>query len=121
MKKITLFLALMLTGIFFCQGQTEELMYDNEIGALTGWQSNVPERVFAVHMSPSGPCEVLSVSFYVKKEGFSEGIFFVSLFNWEGSAPATTAVYEQATAVIIQDWKEHPIEGNIIELTEILL
>ena len=49
-------------GTAYGNGETgEELIYDN--GVQTGFQAFVPERVFAVKMSPSGPCEVLFMQF----------------------------------------------------------
>lgn len=111
MKKITMLLAVLVVTATFSFGQTE-LIYDND--TYTGWQSFIPERIFAVHMSPTGPCEVLVLRYYVQKSGFSEGIFITSIHNWEGSQPAVNAVYEQGTAVIVEGWKEQNVEGDAI-------
>lgn len=111
MKKITMIFAALVVATSFSFGQTE-LFYDND--TYTGWQSFVPERIFAVHMSPTGPCEVLLLKYYVEKQGLSEGIFITSIHNWDGSQPAVNAVYEQATAVITEGWKEQNVEGDAI-------
>ena len=110
MKKITILFAAFFITASFSFGQTE-LYYDND--TYTGWQEYIPERTFAVHMSPSGPCEVLVLKYYVEKMGGSEGIYITTLYDWEGAQPAVNAVYEQPTAVIVEGWKEQLVEGDI--------
>lgn len=111
MKKITLLFAAFVMAVSFSFGQTE-IFYDND--TYTGWQNFVPERIYAVHMSPTGPCEVLFLKYYVNKSGFGEGIFITSIHDWEGSQPAVNAVYENGTFVVDEGWKEHNVEGDAI-------
>lgn len=110
MKKFTILFATLVITVSFSFGQTE-LYYDND--TYTGWQVHVPERVFAVHFSPTGPCEVLILKYYVDKVGLAEGVFATTLYNWEGTVPAEGVVYEQATFVVSEGWKEQNVEGDI--------
>jgi len=111
MKKLTLIIAFVFTVTIFCQSQVE-LFYDTD--NQTSWQGYVPEdtvqKVYAVHFSPTGACDVLAVKFYMKKLGASEGIFGIFLWPWEGTAPGVVSVYEEPDFVVVQGWKEHPIE-----------
>ena len=111
MKKITLLFTAFVVAVSFSFGQTE-ISYDDD--TYTGWQNFVPERIYAVHMSPTGPCEVLFLKYYVNKSGFGEGIFVTSIHDWDGSQPAVNAVYENATFVVDEGWKEQNIEGDAI-------
>ena len=108
MKKFTiLFAALILTAtISFGQ---HEIQYDQ--GVVNDWQVYAPDRVFAVHFSPIGPCQVIKLRFYLKKEGLQEGLFSGFLYEWEGSQPATDAVFEQASVVVEQYWKDMLVPG----------
>lgn len=112
MKKILLVLVIVFSAMLAGQGQdVDTLIYDE--GDYTAFQSFVPERVFAVKMSPSGPCEVLVMQFYVKKEGLSEGGFIPALYNWEDTKPATNAVYEGLSFIVPTDWKDVNVDGTI--------
>jgi hypothetical protein len=110
MKKITLTVVLFLTIISFGFSQTE-LIYDNNV--FTEYQALVPERVFAVRMSPESPCEVIAMKFLVKKEGLSEGAFIHLLYAWNDTEPAKNAVYENLSAIVLDEWKEVNVDGEI--------
>jgi len=113
MKKLLLFIVFVLSASTYYQIQAQvELIYDNNTH--TGWQEYIPESeyAYAVRMSPAEPCEVITLKYYLKKEGLAEGGFIAFMYEWEGSQPANEAVFEQVSAVIIETWKEIPA-GNI--------
>lgn len=111
MKNFIYSLAFIFIGILTSFGQSE-LIYDDDDNS--DWQVIVTEHAFAVKMSPTGPCEVLTLKYYVKKEGLSEGGFTALIFDWDTDEPAATAVYEQVGVVIIEQWKEHEVVGDLI-------
>jgi hypothetical protein len=111
MKTILYTLCFVLMGSLVSIGQTE-LSYDDDDNS--DWQGVVTEHVFAVKMSPTGPCDVLELKYYVKKEGLSEGGFTALIYDWDGDQPAATADYEQIGVVVIEQWKEHIVVGDVI-------
>lgn len=112
MKKNLLVLVVVFSAMLAGQGQdADTLIYDE--GDFTAFQSFFPERVFAVKMSPSGPCEVLVMQFYVQKDGGAEGAFVPALYNWEDTQPATNAVYEDLSVIVPTEWKDVNVDGTI--------
>lgn len=108
MKKITILFAVLVVTASFGFGQ-QEIQYDD--GIVNGWQVYAQESVFAVHFSPILPCEVIKLKFYLKKEGNNEGQFSAFLYEWEGSQPATEAVFEDTSEVAEQQWKQILVPG----------
>jgi len=102
-KLIFLFVALFIAAnsIF---SQTITLAYDN--GTYTGWTEYTATHEFAVRMSPSGPCEMVSIKFYMKKEGAAEGSYLGLIYEWEGEEPSETSIFEQGSLFIVgEGWK----------------
>lgn len=110
MKKFTMIIALTLVACSFGFGQVE-LIYDDDDNS--DWQGIITEHAFAVRMSPAEPCEVLTLKYYVDKQGASEGGFTALIFDWDTDEPAATALYEQIGFVIIEQWKEHNVVGDV--------
>jgi hypothetical protein len=112
MKRFTMIFALVFVTFSFGFGQVEELIYDDDDNS--DWQGIITEHAFAARMSPSGPCEVLMLKYYVDKQGASEGGFTALIFDWDTDQPAATADYEQIGVVITEQWKEHEVVGDLI-------
>ncbi len=81
-------------------GGTEELIYDNN--TTTGGYKYLGYTM-ATHMSPSGPCKVVTIKYYTTTEG-SSNTFNAKIFGWSGSQPSTTAVYERVCTGVNGDW-----------------
>jgi len=93
---------------------TEELIYDNDS----------PEGSYSYngytmssHMSPAGPCQILKLKYWTTIDGTNTG-FEPRIFNWLGTMPGTTIIYETTADAVDQDWMEVDISDQNITVNE---
>lgn len=91
-------------------GGTEELIYDNDV---TSGAYSYEGFTMATHMSPAGPCKVLSLKFYTSIDP-GDNTFNATLFEWEGTEPGTDIVYEEPATAVDGDWMEVDISSQNI-------
>ncbi len=91
-------------------GTIEELIYDN--GTNTGAYS-YNGYTMSTHMSPAGPCKVLTMKFYTTIQA-GDNDFNATLFEWDGSQPGLDIIYEENVTAIDQDWLEVDISAQDI-------
>ncbi|MCF8301903.1 MAG: T9SS type A sorting domain-containing protein [Bacteroidales bacterium] len=91
-------------------GETEELIYDN--GTATGSYS-YEGYTMATHMSPAGPCQVLTLKYYTTIED-GDNTFNTNVYEWEGSQPGTNLIYSGTETAIDDDWVEFDVSGENI-------
>ncbi|MCD4737312.1 MAG: carboxypeptidase-like regulatory domain-containing protein, partial [Bacteroidales bacterium] len=91
-------------------GTVEELIYDN--GVNTGAYS-YEGYTMATHMSPSGPCKVLVMKFFTSIQA-GDNTFNATMFEWAGTEPGTTIIYEEVATAIDDDWMEVDIASQNI-------
>ena len=94
-------------------GTIEELIYDNELP--TGAYS-YNGYAMSTHMSPQGPCQVLSLKYYVTLEG-GDGAFDAEVYGWEGSAPSTTLLHSVPANAVEEGWMEIDITAANLMVT----
>jgi subtilisin family serine protease len=93
-------------------GTQAELIYDNNVS--TG-AYKYPGYAMSTHMSPSGPCQVLSLKYYTTSEG-SGNQFYAKVFNWAGSQPGTTVLYNSTQTALNGNWVEVDVSGSGINV-----
>lgn len=107
MKKLTILFTMLLLSASFSFAQTE-ISYDND--EFTDWQEYVElNQSYAVRITPAEPCTVLSIKYYVKKEGNGEGIYWARVFDWEDTEPGAVSVFEDLNTIFalsFEGWKE---------------
>ncbi len=94
-------------------GSQEELVYDNNT---TTGSYKYPGYTMSTQMSPSGPCQILSLKFYTTLEG-SDNQFNAKVFNWSGSQPGTTELYNSTQTALDGDWVEVDVSGSGLNVT----
>ncbi len=94
-------------------GETEELIYDNDVA--TGAYS-YQGFTMSTHMSPSGPCQVLTLKYWTSIET-GDNDFDAKVFNWEGTQPGTDVLYESTETAVDQEWMEVDISGSNLNVT----
>lgn len=94
-------------------GTVEELIYDN--GTNTGAYS-YQGFTMSTHMSPSGPCQVLTLKYWTSIQA-GDNTFNATLFEWMGTEPGTTIIYEENVTAVDDDWMEVDISGQNITFT----
>ena len=94
-------------------GSEEELIYDNNT---TTGSYKYPGFTMSTQMSPTGPCQVLSLKFYTTNEG-SANQFNAKVYNWAGSQPGTTLLYSSTENAVNGEWVEVDVSGEGINVT----
>ena len=94
-------------------GTQEELIYDNNVS--TG-SYKYPGYTMATHMSPTGPCQVLTLKYYTTEEG-SDNQFYAKVFNWTGSQPGTTVLHNSTHITQNGAWVEVDVSGSGLNVT----
>ncbi len=94
-------------------GTIEELIYDNDVS--TGAYS-YNGYTMSTHMSPAGGCKVLKMKFYTTVQAGAND-FNATLFEWAGSQPGTTIIYEESATAVDDAWMEVDISGQNITFT----
>jgi subtilisin family serine protease len=94
-------------------GTEEELIYDNNVS--TG-SYKYPGYTMSTHMSPDGPCQVLTLKYYTTNEG-SDNQFYAKVFNWAGSQPGTTVLHNSTETAANGAWVEVDVSGAGINVT----
>jgi len=80
-------------------GETEELIYDNDVA--TGFYT-FNGSTMATHMSPAGPCQVLTLKYYTG----GVGAFNAEVYGWTGPLPDTELLHSEAVTSVDEDWLE---------------
>lgn len=94
-------------------GTIEELIYDNGIN--TGAYS-YNGFTMSTHMSPDGPCQVLAMKFYTTTQAGAND-FNATMFEWAGSQPGTTIIYQENVTAVDNDWMEVDVSGQNINFS----
>ncbi len=81
---------------------TAELIYDNDVS--TGAYS-YEGNTMATHMSPDGPCKVLTMKFYTTIEA-GDNTFDANIFGWDGTEPSTELIYTEVVTGVEEAWLE---------------
>lgn len=89
---------------------TAELIYDND--ATTGGYS-YEGYTMSTHMSPEGPCKVLTMKFFTSIDA-GDNTFNATLYEWEGTQPGTDVVYMEPATAVDGDWVEVDVSGQDI-------
>lgn len=89
-------------------GTQEELIYDNN--EYTGSYSFLGYTM-STHMSPSEPCQVLSIKYYTTNNG-NQKEFQTKIYNWNGSQPGTTLLYSKNENSVNDGWVEFDVSGE---------
>ncbi len=89
---------------------TAELIYDND--AVTGAYS-YEGYTMATHMSPEGPCKVLTMKFYTTIDA-GDNDFNATIFGWDGTQPGTDVVYMETATAVDDNWMEVDVSGQDI-------
>jgi len=89
-------------------GTTEELIYDD--GVPSGSYSYTGYTM-ASRMSPSGACKILTLKYYTTFNGTNTG-FEPRIFDWAGTTPGTTILYETTADAVDNDWMEVDISAS---------
>ncbi|MCK9424081.1 MAG: carboxypeptidase regulatory-like domain-containing protein, partial [Bacteroidales bacterium] len=92
-------------------GTTEELIYDD--GVPTDGYTYVGYTMSS-HMSPSGPCKILTLKYYTTVADPANAGFEPRVFDWAGTEPGTTILYETTATAIDQAWTEVDISAQNI-------
>ncbi|MDT8394419.1 MAG: T9SS type A sorting domain-containing protein [Bacteroidales bacterium] len=87
-------------------GTQEELIYDNN--EYTGSYSFLGYTM-STHMSPSEPCQVLSIKYYTTNNS-NQKEFQTKIYNWNGSQPGTTLLYSKNENSVNDGWVEIDVE-----------
>jgi hypothetical protein len=92
-------------------GMVEELIYDNDV--TTGAYS-YNGYTMSTHMSPTGAgCKVLKMKFYTTIQAGAND-FNATLFDWAGTQPGTTIIYEENVTAVDDAWMEVDISSQNI-------
>ncbi|MBL7105297.1 MAG: T9SS type A sorting domain-containing protein [Bacteroidales bacterium] len=94
-------------------GTTEELIYDNNVN--TGAYS-YNGYTMSTHMSPAGPCQVLTLKYYTSIQP-GDNTFNATVFDWDGSQPGTTIIYEETVTAVDEDWMLVDVSAQNISFT----
>jgi len=95
-------------------GTIEELIYDDDTPS--GSYSYVGYTM-ASRMSPSGACKILKLKYYTTVTDPLIAGFEPRVFNWEGTQPGTTILYETTADAVDGDWMEVDISAQNINVT----
>ena len=89
-------------------GGTEELIYDQ--GPTTaGYSYN--GYTMSCHMSPAGPCQVLTLKIYTFWDA-PDSVFDAEVYDWLGSEPGTTLLHQTPNVVAANsDWTLVDVTG----------
>ncbi|MEE4256512.1 MAG: S8 family serine peptidase [Bacteroidales bacterium] len=93
-------------------GIEEELIYDNNVSTAS---YRYPGYTMSTHMSPSGPCQVLTLKYYTTNQG--PNTFNAKVFNWTGSQPGTTVLYSSSQTAPDNDWIEVDVSASGINVS----
>jgi len=94
-------------------GTEEELIYDHNVN--TGGYK-YPGYTLSTHMSPNGPCQVIKLKYFTTNEG-ADNDFNAKVFNWNGSQPGTTVLYNTTQQAANGAWMEVDVSGSGINVT----
>ncbi|KAF0200729.1 MAG: hypothetical protein FD170_3258 [Bacteroidetes bacterium] len=94
-------------------GTIEELIYDNELP--TGAYS-YNGYAMATHMTPQGPCQILTLKYYTTIEG-GDGAFNAEVYGWTGSAPSTVLLHEVPAIAEDNVWLEVDVTAANLMVT----
>ena len=95
-------------------GVIEELIYDDDTP--TGSYSYAGYTM-ASRMSPSGPCKILKLKYYTTVTDPLIAGFEPRVFNWDGTQPGTTILYETTADALDGAWLEVDISAQSIMVT----
>jgi len=87
-------------------GSEEELIYDN---GETTTAYNFPGFTMSTHMSPTGPCQVMTLK-YLTSIDPGDNNFKARVFNWSGSQPGNKIYDQNVTAV--EGWLEVDVSAE---------
>ena len=94
----------------------EELIYDD--GVPTGSYSYVGYTM-ASQMSPLAPCKILVLKYYTTVGDTTGDLSFEPrVFDWAGTMPGTTILYETTADAVEDDWLEVDISAHNITVTD---
>ncbi|MCB2221071.1 MAG: T9SS type A sorting domain-containing protein [Bacteroidetes bacterium] len=91
-------------------GSIEELIYDN--GVTTGGYS-YEGYTMSTHMSPAGPCKVLTLKYYTTTDA-GDNDFNATVFGWDGTQPGLDIIYEESVMAAPDDWMEVDVSDEEI-------
>ncbi len=90
-----------------------ELIYDNDV--VTG-SYRYEGYTMSTHMSPTGPCKILSLKYYTTIED-GDNTFNANIYAWDGTQPATDLTYTEAATAVGEDWVEVDVSSQDINFT----
>jgi len=93
----------------------EELIYDDDTPS--GSYSYVGYTMSS-QMSPAGPCKILALKYYTTVTDPAVAGFEPRVFNWAGTQPGTTILYETTADAVDGDWMEVDISAQNINVTD---
>lgn len=91
-------------------GSQEDLIYDNN--QVSGSYS-FKGYTMSTHMSPAQDCQVLAIKFYTTNDN-NETEFQSKIFNWEGTQPGTTVLYNSTEQSVSDGWVEFDVSAEEI-------
>ncbi|MCK4569357.1 MAG: T9SS type A sorting domain-containing protein, partial [Bacteroidales bacterium] len=86
-----------------------ELIYDNNVH--TGAYKYMGYTL-STHMSPSGPCQILTLK-YLTSVDAGDNTFYAKVFNWAGTQPGNTILYENDVTAI-EGWLDIDVSTDNI-------
>lgn len=113
MKKNYILLVVLLFTGYSSISQTE-LKYDNGTSNISWYGLNAQTQQ-AVRFSPTGPCNILNVQYYVRTTNAAAANFGVFIYDWDGNAPDQTIYSEAINAVTgnYEDWRDHSVGSGV--------
>lgn len=94
-------------------GTQEELIYDNNT---TTGAYKYPGYTMSTHMSPTGPCQVLTLKYYTTTES-GDNQFYAKVFNWAGGQPGTTVLHNSTEVALDEAWVEIDVSASGINVS----
>ncbi len=95
-------------------GQTDTLIYDN--GTPSG-SYRWPGNTMGTHMSPAGPCQLLSLLYLTTVNPVPDSTFNAEVYPWQGSAPGTNLLHTQNALALNNDWTVVDVSGANLTFT----
>ncbi|GAP44308.1 protein containing Por secretion system C-terminal sorting domain [Lentimicrobium saccharophilum] len=97
-------------------GTIEELIYDNDLPT-GGYSYN--GYTMSTHMTPQGPCQVLSLKYFTTIGGVLEPtIFNAEVYGWDGTQPSTTLLHSvENINAVNESWVEVDISAANLMVT----
>lgn len=77
----------------------EELVYDNGV---TTTSYRFPGFTMSTHMSPSGPCQLITIKYYTTNIGANH--FDAKIYDWYDGQPGTNVLYKSSQTAIDGGW-----------------